>query len=371
MSISSFIRYLLLPARPTVLLLIALLTLGLLLAQHGGLIGIALQVLLLSWLLSYGYVLLERIANGAAEPPVLAIEMLNPVNEPRALLQVALVLAVAGALRLLSELVNADLALALAGAALLALPASIGALGAGDGALQALNPVVLWRIIHGLGLSYLWIVLAVVLELGGLTLLAGPAQVPEWLLIPLAQFLWLSLFALIGGALYEQRQALGYEPIDSPERRAQRAQQSLEHERSRFLDRVYGEARGGNLAAAWDSIERELASRDHAYEFYDWLLERLTRLPSAPLAARLAQDYIRRALGHDNARVTVLARRCLALDADFRPRSGAETLRVAELAQLAGDRVTARALLAEFDRHFPDDAAAARVAVMAAQLRRD
>jgi hypothetical protein len=371
MSFSSLIRYLLLPARPTVLLLIAVLTLGLLLAQHGGLFGIVLQVLLLSWLLSYGYVLLERIANGAAEPPVLAVEMLNPVNEPRALLQVALVLAVAAGLRLLADLVNADLAMALACLALLALPASIGALGAGDGVLQALNPLVLWRIMQGLGLSYLAIVLAVMLEIGALMLLAGRAQAPTWVLIPMAQFAWLSLFALIGGALYEQRQALGYEPIDSPERRAQRAQQSLEHERSRFLDRVYGEARGGNLAAAWDSIERELAARDHAFEFYDWLLERLTRLPSAALAARLAQDYIRRALGHDNARVTVLARRCLAVDADFRPRSSAETLRVAELARLAGDRATARALLADFDRHFPGDAAAVQAAAMAEQLRRD
>ncbi|MGH8231295.1 MAG: hypothetical protein ACRESY_05685, partial [Steroidobacteraceae bacterium] len=282
-----------------------------------------------------------------------------------------MVVVVAAALHLLAELVNADLALALACVALLALPASIGALGAGDGALQALNPVVLWRIMRGLGLSYLGIVLAVMLEVGALLLLAGPAQVPSWLLIPLAQFAWLSLFALIGGALYEQRQALGYEPIDSPERRAQRAQRSLDKERSRFLDRVYGEARGGNRAAACDSIERELAVREHAFEFYDWLLERLTRLPSAALAARLAQDYISRALGHDNARVTVVARRCVSADADFHPRSSAETLRVAELARLAGDRATARALLAQFERHFPGDAAAAQAARMAEQLRRD
>jgi hypothetical protein len=350
MSFSSFIRYLLLPARPTVLLLIAMLTLGLLLASQVGLFGIVLQILLLSWLLSYGYVLLERIANGAAEPPVLAVEMLNPVNEPRALLQVALVVAVGAGLHLLAELVNAELAIALACVALLALPASIGALGAGD-ARQAANPVVLWRIMQGLGVRR--------------------AQAPGWLLIPVGQFAWLSLFALIGGALYEQRLALGYEPIDSPERRAQRAQRSLDNERSRFLDRVYGEARGGNLAAAWDSIERELAARDHAFDFYDWLLERLTRLPSAPLAARLAQDYIRRALGHDNARVIVVARRCVSADADFHPRSSAETLRVAELARLAGDRVTARALLAHFERHFPGDAAASQAARMAAQLRRD
>jgi hypothetical protein len=371
MSMASFLRYLLLPARPTALLLIALLTLGVLLAEHAGLFGLALEIMLLSWLATYGYVLLERVANGSVEPPVLAIEMLNPVNEPRALWQVVVVLLLLGALQLLALLVNAPLALALAALLLLALPASIGALGAGDGILQAINPLVLWRIMRGLGLCYLGIVLAIALECAALLSLARYTALPRALLIALLIFAWLSVFALIGGALYEQRHALGYEPIDSPERRAQRAQQSLEQERSRFLDRVYGEARGGNLAAAWGTIEHELAARAFAFEFYDWLLERLTRLPSPPLSTRLAQDFISRALGHDNARVTLWARRCLKLDPGFRPRSAAETLRVAELARLAGDRASARALLVDFDRHFPGAAAAATAAAMFEPLRRD
>jgi hypothetical protein len=50
MPISSFVRYLLLPARPTVLFLIAALSLGFLLALHGGLLGIVLALLLLTWL---------------------------------------------------------------------------------------------------------------------------------------------------------------------------------------------------------------------------------------------------------------------------------------------------------------------------------
>ena len=97
MSISDFVRYLLLPARPTVLILIAALSLGLLLSEQVGLLGIALALMLSLWLFNYAYVLLEHVANGAREPPVLAVEMLNPVNEPRPLLQLLIVLAVYGA----------------------------------------------------------------------------------------------------------------------------------------------------------------------------------------------------------------------------------------------------------------------------------
>ncbi len=99
----NFVRYLLLPARPTVLIFIAALSLGFLFAEQAGLPGILLALVLLTWLFNYAYVLLEQIANGAREPPVLAIEMLNPANEQRPLLQLLIVLVVYGALRLLAH----------------------------------------------------------------------------------------------------------------------------------------------------------------------------------------------------------------------------------------------------------------------------
>jgi len=178
------------------------------------------------------------------------------------------------------------------------------------------------------------------------------------------------VFSLIGGSLYEHRAGLGHQAIDTPERNAARAQQRLDHDRARFMDRLYGEARGGNLAAAWHTIERELALQNYAFEFYDWLLERLGKLDTPRLASRLGQDYLSRALARDNARVTRIVQRCLSADPSFRPRSGAETLRAAELARLAGDPRTAQALLADFARHFPGDAAREQAAALAEQLRR-
>jgi hypothetical protein len=365
------VRYLLLPARPTVLFLIAALSLGFLLAVHGGLMGIVLGLLLLTWLFNYSYVLLEHIANGAREPPVLAIEMLNPVNEQRPLLQLVIVVVVYGALRLLAWYLSPLLALALGILACIALPASIGALGVGDSFLQAINPLALWQIMQSLRMVYAGIVAVVLLEGLALSLLASRSLLPLWLLIPAAQFAWLSVFTLIGGSLYEQREALGHEAIDTPERRAARAQQQLDRERARFMDTVYSEARGGNLAGAWHTIERELALQKFAFEFYDWMYQRLGKLDNPRLAQRLAKDYISRALARDNARVTRLVQHCIAADASFRPRSGAETLRVAELARLAGDRNAAQALLVDFEQHFPGDNALAQAATMAERLRRD
>jgi hypothetical protein len=159
-------------------------------------------------------------------------------------------------------------------------------------------------------------IVAVLLLYGlSLSLLASRSLLPWWLLIPAAQFAWLSVFSLIGGSLYERREALGHEAVDTPERRAARAQLQLDRERARFMDTIYGEARGGNLAAAWHTIERELALQNYAFEFYDWMFERLSRLDNPRLAARLAQDYLSRALTRDNARVTRLVQRCIATDA--------------------------------------------------------
>lgn len=371
MSLHQFLHYLLLPARPTVLVLIVALSLGLLVAPYGGLVGIVLALLLLLWLCNYAYVLLEQIANGASEPPVLAVEMLNPLNEHRPLLQLAIMLLVYGVLKLLAWWLSPALAIALGVLAASALPASIGALGAGDSVLQAVNPLALWHIVRALGLAYAGMVAVVLLEALGLWQLEARSLLPRWLLVPTAQFAWLSVYALIGGALYERREALGHDAIDTPERRAERVRLARERERERFMDTIYGEARGGNLAAAWLSIEGELARQQHAFEFYDWMLERLRGLDDPGLARRLAQHYVTRALTRDNARVTRLVQRCLADDASFRPRSAAETLRVAELARLGGDRRTARAMLVDFPAHFPGDSGIAQAAAMVRQLGGD
>ena len=356
MPASLYLRYLLLPAHGTVLVFIAVISLGLTGARYAGLFGYPLAVIMLSWLCNYAYILLEAVANGAREPPVLAIEMLNPLHEARPLFQFILLLIVAVALSLLALYVDLALASALALLALIAWPASTGALAIGTDVWQSVHPAVLWHIARALGRTYLAI-LAIVLSIAlAWWQVLRFDLLPQWLLIPISVFAWLSCFALIGGSLFEHRHVLGHDAIDAPERRQARVQHQIDRERERFLAQIHGQARSGNLAGAWHTIEAELALQNHTFEYYDWLLERLSERDDARLAYRLAQEYVARALGRDNARATRVAQRALKADPEFRPRSAAQCLRVAELLRLSGDKQNAQSLLRDFARHYPSDA---------------
>jgi hypothetical protein len=370
MSLSSFLRYLLLPATSfTVLVVIAVLSLGFELALHSGFLGLPMAALLSLWLFNYGFVLLEGIANGRREAPVLAIEMLNPVNEWRPMVLMAIVFVVITLLGLVLLYVDARLALALAIVCFVALPASTAALAVGSHTWQAINPVVLWHIVQSLKFSYAAIIAVVLLygvidwqllsaDFTSWSLLdSGGVSSGSWAAVLWGLFAWLSLFALLGGGMYEHRVELGHDATDSPERRDELRQAEINRERTKFLDRVHAQARGGNLPGAWATLEGELATHRHSFETYDWLLDALSEREDPRLARRLAQDYVARALGRDNARATQIAQRGLKIDPGFRPRSGAQCLRVADLLRLAGDRPGAQSLLRDFATHFPGDPA--------------
>jgi hypothetical protein len=353
----SLLRYLVLPARPVGLLLIAVLAVCFALCARAGLFGVPALVLLVSWSFNYGYELLEQVAHGAREPPVLAIEMLNPATAHRPLLQFLIVGGVYLGLRALAAHLGTPFTLVLEALSLLALPASIAVLAVGESFWNAINPLALWQFAHALGLRY---VLIVVMALGYGALLAWCAHedlLPSWLLYAAVLFAFLSVFSLIGGGLYEERDALGHDAMYAPERAALRRQQTIDQERRHFVDGVYAQWRSGNLSGAWQTVQKELATHDHSYETYDWLLEWLGQLDDPRLASRVAQDDIRRALGRDNGRVTELARGRLAVDPLFRPYSALETLRVAELVRLAGDRASALRLLQDFAQQFPEASA--------------
>ncbi|HWW21702.1 MAG TPA: hypothetical protein VNZ06_12925, partial [Steroidobacteraceae bacterium] len=268
MSPSTFLRYLLLPATSfTVLVFIAALSLGFTLALHAGFLGLPLSLLLSSWVFNYGFVVLEAIANGRREPPVLAIEMLNPLHEWRPMALVGMVFVTAMLLSVIAVFGDARLAVALGIVFFVALPASTGALAVGSSTWQALNPAVVWQIVRALRFSYAAIVAVVLLyglldwqllraDIASWTVLDSGVFDPRgWMILAWAVFGWLSVFALIGGALYEHRLELGHEPMDSPERRDERRQAETDRERARILDRVHAQARSGNLAGAWDTIQ--------------------------------------------------------------------------------------------------------------------
>lgn len=68
----SLLRHALRPARPAGLIFVATFTLLLLLGEQAGPFGLPLQVILLTWLFKYAYVLLDLSAEGIEDPPVLS-----------------------------------------------------------------------------------------------------------------------------------------------------------------------------------------------------------------------------------------------------------------------------------------------------------
>jgi hypothetical protein len=343
MSPRAFLGYLALPARPSGALLIGVLTIGLGLALRARFVGIPLGLMMLSWLLAYSYVLLEQVAHGAREPPVLTIDRVNPVNQGRPLAQLGILLAAWMGLRLLAHPLGPALLRVLEGLLLLALPASIAALGIAEHWWQALVPGTLWTLARALGVSYL-VLLGLALLYGSVLVGIYAYGLPDWLLCVTAMYAWLSLYAAIGGALFEARAALGFEAVHAPERAERRRAAEQDQQRARFVDDLYSQARGGNHAGAWQALQRELAAQAYGFDTYDWILERLSAPELGLLAQRLAQDYLSRALERDNGRVLRIVRARLAIDPAFRPRSAAETARVAALARLAGDRALAARL---------------------------
>lgn len=351
------------PFAPTVLMLTVLAALPLALLE-GSLFGLPGMVILASLVSKYAYVLLESAANGLAEPPPLSVDMASPF-EQRPLIQLALGIAVAVLLAWLPRPAGAIVGVAAA----LLLPASIGVLGASGTASDAANPVVLLRTMVGLGPLYLLILAATALA----TFIVGWAwTAPLWGIARWAISIacLYSLFTLIGSAFHARRLELGFEPIHSPERSAARV--TLEHGRNldRFLEEVYGGVRLHNYARAGELLEGWAARVDDA------------------TAARDGRELVRRALAWNDERgLALLASRvavrllragnnAVALDIVATASPGAPQLRMASdadqmalalAARADGRRALVVALLANFERDFPQSRFLARVPALRAE----
>ena len=124
-------------------------------------------------------------------------------------------------------------------------------------------------------------------------------------------FCILSLFSVLGGALYERRHELGLETWASPER-------TEELERGRDLERsekevwdAYGQMRAGTHTDAWQRLQAWLASRGNTPEDYRWLCARVADWSDPRYVTRLTEEYVERLL--------LLKRNGEALDVGRRP----------------------------------------------------
>ncbi|HWK74631.1 MAG TPA: hypothetical protein VNQ81_10200 [Povalibacter sp.] len=364
------IRYLTVPSQAAPALLIVIFGALLALATKASLLGIPLALLLITGFFNYANLLLDRLADGIAEPPVLSIEMMNPVGSSRTLMMLfcaGIAFFLSGAASWWLGAVPAVLVALLFASVL---PAMIAVQAVTGSAAQALNVGINVRLMQRLGTDYLLIAACFVLAgaLGSSVVAAD--GLPLIVRLAFVMYLWLALFCLVGGVLHERRDDLGLDQIPEEIDDAT-TDATLERSRTRQVDLIYASWRGGAYQNAWKIITTQLEQSTDPLAELRWLYERIARWPDPRLANRLAGELLPRllALKHTGEALDI-ARARLATDADFRPGSSNDLLTLARLARDAGDRPTARALLRDFTRFYPNDRSQPAADVLAGQLER-
>jgi hypothetical protein len=375
MGAAAIVRYLAIPLRTAPLLLIGTFSVLLVLAAKAGIVGIPLGLIVLSWFSKYSFVLMDHLADGVTEPPVLSIEMVNPLSEQRPMILLLMTLGLFYASDSASYWVGERGALALHVLIALILPAVVAVQGATGTVVQSLNP----RRVIGLILRLRW---DYVLILGFIALVwlfgrwviessIGDA-LPLIVRIALLMYAWLAMFSLIGGVLYERRLDIGLDDVHTPESIDPSGDEQVPDERVRSLefDRIYAEWRGGAHANAWNTVLGLVGKSSDQLSELRWLYQRAAQWPDGRLADRLAREMLPRLLAkRSTGEALDLVRERLRKDPRFRPAGSADLLTLVHLARTAGDRATARLLLRDFSTLYPGDPAQSVVDRLNTQLQ--
>jgi hypothetical protein len=366
---ATIISHLLRPARGGAAGVLIVFALLLTIASHAGLFGIPMACILTSWFCKYAYILFDHTVRGFDEPPALDIQMLNPLDEQRPLAQMVIFGLIFAAVYFAWRIMGPAPALGIAVAAALFLPASVAILGLEHNILKAAYPVAWVRMVVGLGPMYA-LVLAII---GGYSLLIALLGRWElWLPVQIAIYMFciLSIFSVLGGALYERRHELGLETWASPERTDElRRKQDLRDSEEQITE-AYGQMRAGSHTQAWQLLQTWLAARGNAPDEYRWLCARVATWDDPRYLTRLTEDYVDRllALKRTGEALDVVSAR-LAHDPSFRPKSAAATLAVARIAAVGGGTPrVARTLLADFPTRFAGDPSVVAATALARHL---
>jgi len=338
-------------------------------AANAGLIGIPLAFILTSWFFKYAYILFDHTVRGFDEPPALDIQMLNPLDEQRPLAQVMILALIYFAVKFAQHTMGPAVGAVIAVVAALLLPASVAVLGLESNILKAAYPVAWVRVVLGLGPMYA-LVLAII---GGYALLiAFLGRWELWLPVQIAVFMFciLSIFSVLGGALYERRHELGLETWASPERARERIQAQELRQSEHEVTEAYGQMRVGSHTRAWQLLQTWLTARGHAPDDYRWLCGRVATWDDPRYVTRLTEDYVDRllALKRNGEALDIVAARLID-DPSFRPKSASTTLQIARIAVAGGGAPrVARTLLTDFATRFAGDPSVAAANELARHL---
>lgn len=373
MGAAAILRYLAVPLRMAPLLLIGTFSVLLVLAVYARFLGIPLALIVLSWFSKYSFVLMDRLAEGVVEPPVLSTEMVNPLDEQRPLILLVMTIGLFYGSNAASYWVGSRGSLVLFIAVAATLPAVVAVQGATGTVVQSLNPRRVLGLIGRLRGDYLLILGFVALVwLFARWVVASSIgdALPLVVRIALLMYAWLAMFSLIGGVLFERRFDIGLDDVHTPEGVTDDDDAPDERMRDREIDRIYAEWRGGAHANAWNTVLALVGKSSDPIAELRWLYQRAAQWPDGRLADRLARELLPRLLvQRSTGEALDLVRERLKKDARFRPAGSADLLTLVHLARTAGDRPTARLLLQDFSKLYPGDAAQAMVDRLNTQLQ--
>jgi hypothetical protein len=342
-------RYLLMPFRSTPLILVAIFAVLWAIAFKATLAGIPLDFILLSWFFKYCFVLLDTVVAGQNEIPVLSVEMVNPVDEQRPLVQAVICvlgfLASWGVYHTYGPLAG----LALGAVLLSAIPATVGLLAISDSWLHALSPAAIVRVMTGLGMTY-FVVLAIVLGGAVLIVMLAATLHSTLLILVLSQLLFMAMFCVIGGGIFERRIELQLATRTQEERIAEREDRYHAEQRAAVLDRSYALLRLKRRSEAWANLEpwlRKHCPDAHPFTEYHTLLTATCTWDDPVIGDRVANEYMERLLANGETGMALDALQLrLASNPAFCPAPAAYAKRLTELATLAGRKAMSRQLLA-------------------------
>jgi hypothetical protein len=251
------------PARGGAFAVVIIFALLLALAFKAGLIGIPLGLLINSWFFKYAFILFDHTTRGFDEPPVLDLKMLNPIDEQRPLVQLFIILLLAGATVWIYSAMGAFPAVLIAIIFLAALPASVAILGLEGNIFKAINPYAWAHMIKGLGPLY---PLVLALIFFGCLVVFTLGRLDLWpsISIAISMFGILSVFSVLGGAIFERRDQLGIQTWTSPEQEAEKERKQDHAKSDKLIHEAYGLMRAGRHLECWELLQRWLSEHGHA-----------------------------------------------------------------------------------------------------------
>jgi hypothetical protein len=354
----SVLTHLAFPLRGGSLLVIIVFTPLLTLAYAAGLFGIWLGFVLIVLLSGYAFRLMDSVAEGRPEPPVMGAELLSGATERRPVWLGFTVVTAYWLVQALQTFAPGWLATATAVSMFALLPAAIALLGLRHAdPYNVLNPVALVLTARELGSYYFAALLSIVMALALSKLASGiTLATPIFLMVQL--YALLVVFSVTGGALYSRRHALGTNTVRSPEQYDARLARDEERDRDVFLDEVYQLVRVERIRDAYQRLQQGLNEFAGDTPQQQSVFRSLGRWDDKSLALIFGRDLVSTLIENKQSGAALeIAERCLSWEPEFRPAHAAEAIRLANYARHSGHAGIGRQLLADFEMRYPNDPA--------------